>query len=177
MKSIIRNITTALLLTATHGSFAQSTPSSDEPSTPSTTITLSYYDYHNHNRAIAYGSLLLNPMIAANTWKAVDAYQFYSCEESSSSGTTNPPQPTGSCQSIFDVLITTRYEFLECDDGKAMVARYGKGVTLTSKTTGDFFEWSYNDQCDDDPIGLREKFDNATITPMDHKKLVKVYQP
>ncbi|MEZ4741905.1 MAG: hypothetical protein R3B45_05575 [Bdellovibrionota bacterium] len=123
---------------------------------------------HHSNRNIAFASVIMGRQGADVTrWKAVNAFQF--CV-----GTEQPepkPYPDGSIPSseessdresrgsnidtecYREVLYTTHYELLECDDGRAYIQRAGEGITLDSNTEGSIFDWTESYACSSWPDG------------------------
>ena len=92
--------------------------------------------------------------------------------------TTIPGQPEPveyTCR--WSNFVTTDYEFTECPDGRAFVARKGKGVSLTSIRTGEFFDWEEVITCSEDPIGGDTEAFNQVgeIAPLDPATLTIRY--
>jgi hypothetical protein len=159
---------------------AQSKEPSGDPTSPEFPFPWPTPDLHDHNRAIAFASVIL----AGNgghvdLWKEVNPYGY--CDGSSvpgdetgkpgegSDGSTGsndePTKPT--CG--WDVMYTTAYALVECPDGRAYITRSGEGVVLSSPTEGATYEWTEAVGCADGPIsdGLNK------ARPIDRKHLRK----
>lgn len=158
------------------------TPTKPPSSTSTTNADWPYWDLHNHNRAIAFGSLILAGNGGhADQWKEVRAYTWCTDgsampvpaptqplpipdpkpfdggdEPASGGGDDTNPNPGGilyPCDGSWEVMYTTSYNLVECPDGRAYIVRGGEGVDLKSKTEGDVFAWSEAVACDDDIPG------------------------
>ncbi len=146
-------------------------------------------DLHDHNRAVAFGSLILvGGGSSIDQWKEVRPYGY--CLASSGdivignpttgergntgrgfddgSGSSEPMPGCG-----WSVMVTTAYQFVECPDGRAYITRSGEGVALISRHEGEIYSWSEGVACSDDPF-----FDTAGISkgldqtrPLDLKNL------
>ncbi|WP_141735024.1 hypothetical protein [Oligoflexus tunisiensis] len=110
-------------------------------------------DLHDHNRAIAFGSALMVTEGGSDQrdWKQVDV--MFSCGSGSKPSDPSVPGKPGSGSSDFKdgctagVHYVTRYDFVECPDGRAYIMRSGEGVFVISATEGSFFAWAESVAC------------------------------
>lgn len=122
-------------------------------------------DLHLQNRAIAFASVqMANRGAAVEDWKAIEHFVEYYCGDMG----TPVPEPSGHlpepepaplppsedpsyppipCTKQSTVYYVTSYHFEECPDGRAYISRSGEGVSLRSKTTGDYFSWAEGHAC------------------------------
>jgi hypothetical protein len=153
---------------------------------------------HSTKRAIAFGSVLMQAHGSnVSDWKAIDAFVLCLEEGGGSSkprpepkpprpssfqaelnlSPDEPPVPDGpqprNCSS--DVSFTTHYEMTECPNGEVYVTRSGEGISLTSPTTGDFYNWIEMVACHDGPFkGPASR--NDKDRPLDPKNIVKTFR-
>jgi hypothetical protein len=147
---------------------------SDETSSDAAYPDIGWYDLHNHNRAVAFGSLLMQSGGGdVGAWQEVRAYGW--CEaEGGAIGMPLPSRPVDDGTSAggngngndggdggsddyppskcgWSVLFTTHYELQVCPNGRAFILRSGEGVNVKSRTEGDLFAWMEAAFCDDGP--------------------------
>lgn len=110
-------------------------------------------DLHDHNRAIAFGSALMVTEGGGDPgdWKHVEV--MFSCGSGSTPSDPSVPGKPGSGASDFrngctaSVHYVTRYDFVECPDGRAYIVRSGEGVYVISAREGSFFAWAESVGC------------------------------
>src|SRR5690606_30765768 len=122
-----------------------------------------------HNRAIAFGSLILAGAGGrVDDWKEIRAYGW--CDDIIVEPDPNRPipfpgdgsdsgagdgddddasKPGTSCS--WSVMYTTDYRIEICPNGRAWLLRTGEGVNVVSRHEGETFEWTEGVWCDDGP--------------------------
>jgi len=171
--------------------FSQSTNDDGQSSSTSAngTISMEMFDFHNHNRALAFGSVIMgNHGADVTKWKAVDGFEICASDSEPIPQPVepiNPDQPhakvpTPTCS--WDVYYVTKYDFIECPDGSYFVGRSGEGVSLLSKTEGVLFSWAETGFCQDDPFNptprnlAKQGNGSDKDRRLDFKHIKKVYQ-
>jgi hypothetical protein len=151
--------------------------SSDSDST-SAYPDIGWYDLHNHNRAIAFGTALLQ----ANggdvaSWQEVRAYGW--CD-GVVIGMPVPSRPVGDDDTAssadkcgWSVYYTTQYRLEVCPNGRAFILRTGEGVDLKSRSEGDVFMWTEAAWCDGGPELVRSNTQDSH-RPLDVRAVTKV---
>lgn len=155
-------------------------------------------DLHDHNRAVAFGSLLLaSGGSNIDQWKEVRPYGYCLASggdivignpttgengsagrgfdggagSNPGSGSSDPGDPVSNCG--WSLMVTTAYQFVECPDGRAYITRSGEGVALVSRHEGELYAWSEGVACSDDPFfdaaGIAKGLDQSR--PLDLKNL------
>jgi len=154
---------------------------------------------HAKNRSIAFGSVLMGAQGAdVTTWKAVESWTLCDAPpplpENPTPGAIpdpgDPDDPTGNEDSdnrdnrdnptsnrtndcFNEVLYTTHYELVECPDGRAYIARSGEGISMTSKTEGERFNWAKMPGCGGETNGSWPENMMSKNRPLVRSKLIK----
>lgn len=146
------------------------------------------FDLHNNNRAVAFGSLLIQAVAPdLTTWLAINATDY--CKEpwsfpegktkDAGDGNDRNDGNDGDDSIKFTcwaVDVTMAYELSVCPDGSASILRSGVGVALENRSTGETYSWTEVASCDDGGIELNGKTAKSKLDrsrPLDHKHITR----